>query len=265
MVKVRQDLTGMIFGKLTVLKQVEDYIEPSGNHKARWLCECSCGDKDTCFVEVNGKDLKSGHTKSCGCYNVEMIAYRNSKLKSKPMCNDESLQLNLIDKYGAYGFCLTANTRRPFYFDMEDYEKIKDFCWSEIVYGKNYHCVRAYDKEHHRHIKMHQLIGCANYDHADKNPFNNRRYNLRVAAKSQNAYNSPVRSNNTSGVTGVHYNKKSDKWIASINANGKKKHLGSFSKKEDTIVARLNGEKEYCGEFAPQINLFKKYNIILGD
>lgn len=42
MKKVKQDLTGMTFGKLMVLHQVEDYITPNGTHMDRWLCECSC-------------------------------------------------------------------------------------------------------------------------------------------------------------------------------------------------------------------------------
>ena len=43
MVKVKKDLTGMVFGRLTVLEQVEDYISPQGVHRAMWLCQCECG------------------------------------------------------------------------------------------------------------------------------------------------------------------------------------------------------------------------------
>lgn len=58
-----QDLTGMKFGKLTVLKRAD-----KGNMKAtRWICECECGN----IKIVYGADLKSGHTKSCGCYKAE--------------------------------------------------------------------------------------------------------------------------------------------------------------------------------------------------
>ena len=37
------DLTGKKFGRLTVIKRDEDRIQPSGQHKARWLCKCDCG------------------------------------------------------------------------------------------------------------------------------------------------------------------------------------------------------------------------------
>lgn len=52
------DISGQTFGELTVLHRVEN----SRDHKARWRCRCSCGKE----VDVSGKDLRSGHTKSCG-------------------------------------------------------------------------------------------------------------------------------------------------------------------------------------------------------
>lgn len=68
MVKVKKDLTGMIFGKLTVLEQSEDYIKPDGEHCAMWKCMCSCGN----IAVVKGDSLKSGMTHSCGCYRKDV-------------------------------------------------------------------------------------------------------------------------------------------------------------------------------------------------
>jgi len=52
-------LEGQRFGKLTVLKR-----SGSDKHKkALWTCECDCGGETT----VTTGQLKSGHTKSCGC------------------------------------------------------------------------------------------------------------------------------------------------------------------------------------------------------
>ena len=56
------DLTGKKFGRLTVLR----YSHKSGN-KHYWLCKCDCGKEKP----VIGCCLKSGNTKSCGCYNKE--------------------------------------------------------------------------------------------------------------------------------------------------------------------------------------------------
>jgi len=57
------DLTGKKFNKLTVIERAEN--NKSG--QARWKCECDCGKE----VAVTTTDLKSGHTKSCGCYGRE--------------------------------------------------------------------------------------------------------------------------------------------------------------------------------------------------
>ena len=63
-----KDLTGQRFGKLVVIKRAEDYIVPNTNKKeVQWLCQCDCGNKTI----ARGSQLRSGHTKSCGCYSIE--------------------------------------------------------------------------------------------------------------------------------------------------------------------------------------------------
>ena len=37
MVKTKENLVGQKFGRLTVIKQADDYINPNGAHYARWL------------------------------------------------------------------------------------------------------------------------------------------------------------------------------------------------------------------------------------
>ena len=76
MVKVRKDLTGQKFGRLTVIRQVEDYVDTKGGHYARWLCQCECGN----VIKVVGSKLKRADTKSCGCYNNETRAMRSKKI-----------------------------------------------------------------------------------------------------------------------------------------------------------------------------------------
>ncbi len=70
MVKVKNDLTGKKFGRLTVLRQIEDYISPKGRYIAKWLCECECGN----VTEVAGYQLTSNRIKSCGCLMIEKAA-----------------------------------------------------------------------------------------------------------------------------------------------------------------------------------------------
>lgn len=73
------DLTGMVFGKWTVIKRADDYISPKGRRKATWTCRCECGN----IKDVVGELLKSGHSKSCGCLNKEMLSNRGYDLTGK--------------------------------------------------------------------------------------------------------------------------------------------------------------------------------------
>ena len=56
------DLTGQKFGRLTVIER--SYI-PS--KKTRWLCKCDCGETR----HVLSYQLRSGKTKSCGCFSKD--------------------------------------------------------------------------------------------------------------------------------------------------------------------------------------------------
>ena len=252
MVKVKDDLSGMVFGRLTVLEQAEDYILPSGERCAQWLCECSCPEHNK--IIVIGKNLKSKTrpTRSCGCLSKEVASLTHKKYNE--------VTLNLQDEYGEYGIGYCHNTGTEFYFDMDDYDKIKQYCWSEHVDYHGYHRLQA--RINNKTVNMSHLLGYREYDHKDRNPLNNRKYNLRKATCSQNNINQSMSSNNTSGFIGVSWNNSKKKWEAYVSVNKKYFYLGSYINKHDAIVNRLKAEKEYYGEFAPQRHLFKEYGII---
>lgn len=56
-------MIGKRFGRLTVLDRAGTHVSAGGQKKPLWLCRCDCGNEAT----VTSQDLKSGHTKSCGC------------------------------------------------------------------------------------------------------------------------------------------------------------------------------------------------------
>lgn len=60
--KHNQIKQGDIFNRLTVIEQSE-----TKNYHLHWLCQCECGNTKI----VKGHNLKNGHTKSCGCLNIE--------------------------------------------------------------------------------------------------------------------------------------------------------------------------------------------------
>lgn len=67
---LRVDLTGQVFGRLTVLAETPRSIRG----RILWACSCSCGKA----IEITGNQLKANHTKSCGCLGREALRARNS-------------------------------------------------------------------------------------------------------------------------------------------------------------------------------------------
>lgn len=82
-------------------------------------------------------------------------------------------------------------------------------------------------------------------DHIDRNPLNIRPENLRACTHSQNHQNEGVRSDSSSGVTGVSFVKRSGKWLAYINVDGVRRRLGLYDKFEDAVAARISAKPEY--------------------
>jgi hypothetical protein len=60
---MKTDLTGQLFGRLTVLSQ-----GPKLGGRIAWNCLCSCGN----YVNVLTHSLKKGVTQSCGCLHAEI-------------------------------------------------------------------------------------------------------------------------------------------------------------------------------------------------
>ncbi len=56
-------MIGKEFGRLTVIKRIDDYVAPSGGKHKKYLCKCSCGKE----VQVLKEHLTSGRQMSCGC------------------------------------------------------------------------------------------------------------------------------------------------------------------------------------------------------
>lgn len=70
---------------------------------------------------------------------------------------------------------------------------------------------------------------------------------------------------NKSGVTGVSWSEKRNKWKSVLIFKGKTNYLGYFKNKDDAIKARLLAEIKYYGEHAPQKHLFCQYGINGGE
>lgn len=233
----KEDITGQRFGKLTVLRLARK-TEYKGNDIS-WLCKCDCGKEVIAKMYL----LLSGKKKSCGCIKQDKIIEQHF-----------SGNVYNLDEY-EYGICYCKNNNY-FIFDKEDYEKIKDYIWFKID-GGYYGGRKLNDKKIYRIHRVimdvlnedpHKVI--IDHIHGKESRYDNRKSNLRIASISQNIMNAPIRINNTSGTTGVSWNKYLNKWEAYINFQKQRIRLGYFENKNDAIDIRKKAEEKYFGEFS---------------
>lgn len=79
-------------------------------------------------------------------------------------------------------------------------------------------------------------------DHINGDPSDNRISNLRTVSNAENGRNQAIRSDNTSGVMGVCWDKSRGKWQASIMVDQRQIHIGRFTDLADAIAARAAAE-----------------------
>ena len=209
----------MKYGRLEVLKYIKDIN--------KYECLCECGVKT--YVDI--KDLKSGNTKSCGCLRIYNLVNKTKKYNKYELLKD-------------YGIGYSSNKNIKFYFDLEDYEKIKSHCWHT---DNNYVATVINGKK----IRIHKFITNTGreeiVDHINRNPLDNRKSNLRLVNKSQNEMNKKgVGILSKFGVKGVsRYNKF---WVVQLIYNGNKIYE-KFKDIRDAIKYRINIEKIYFKEY----------------
>lgn len=223
-------IIGQKFGRLLVVKKIKACKET--NYHTKYLCKCDCGNE----VLTTSYKLKSQHTTSCGCYRSEVTTKRNTKR-------------NIYDLSGEYGIGYTFKNEE-FWFDLEDYDLIKDYCWRKDDDG--YICTTIGRQKIYLHRLILNLTKDSDIfvDHRFHNTHDNRKANLRECTNTQNVRNAKVQKNNTSGVTGVHWDKQRQKWCASIHVNKKKIWLGEYTSFEQAVQIRKKAEDKYFKNFS---------------
>ena len=246
------DLTYKKFGRLRVIRK---HNERSKNNLIQWVCTCECN-PNVEIIKI-GKYLLNGDTKSCGCIKREMLIQRN-----KTVLKQKNRKFNKFNINGDYGILYIDN--EEYLFDIEDYDEIKHYRWVVDKDGYARTLSKPFEKSG---CFLHRLIMNADFkkitiDHINRDKKDNRKINLRLATHQENTRNREISSRNKSGIVGVCWIKGNNKWRVTLNLdNMSNNYYGEYNNFEDAVKSRLQAEKDYYGEFAPQIHLFEKYNI----
>ena len=251
MVNVKVDMTGWIMkehgvpdSKLTVVRQIEDHIYPSGKHAAMWECVCEDGN----IVNAIGGDVRSGHILSCGCLRREMASLRGKKygLINIEKAHETLIKRNTYNLDGDYGICYLSDGTEVL-FDKEDYDLIKDWTWYRDGYG--YIVSHKAENNIRTNVKMHILVmnsdSSMDVDHIFGNKLDNRKSQLRFATRAENIRNQGLRKNNTSGCKGVYWHKNRKTWVVEVQG----RYIGSSDSLEEASLLYNTKAKEIYGEF----------------
>ena len=170
---------------------------------------------------------------------IRLLDYRDGKLYWRPRTIDQ-FPRNLDPRHDAPSRCLTWNKR---------------FAGKEAgtVHSNGYSVIRFEKRRKYWRVRAHRVVWLLHHgewpngevDHINKDRLDNRIENLRVVSHAENAKNAKRRSDNTSGHTGVIWNRKLSKWQAQIHSGGKNHFLGAFTDINDAIAARKAAEPRF--------------------
>lgn len=225
------DLVGKVFGRLTVLREVER----DDHNNRKWLCVCNCplGSE----VIVYGHNLKSGVTEGCGCNQVIRSSKINTKhgLSAHPLFN---VWHNMVQR------CHNPNS-----VPYKDYGgRGIEVCdrWRE--YPENF--IEDMYPTFQKGLVLDRANNDGNYEPD----------NCRWVTSEQNNLNKRGWSNSSSKYKGVGWHKKINKWQARIKKGGRYCHLGYFSDEGQAAKVYNSAAKEMFGEFA-YLNIIEEVAI----
>lgn len=171
-------------------------------------CHCNCGNK----LEVSYSYLNSGHTKSCGC--LRKRGYFEDLVGKK------------FGRLEVLSFAGKKNTQT---------------LWNCLCDCGNETLVRGKDLKY----KSTMSCGCLKLEYSNANSPLGRGFEKTTITYLKS---NKLSKANTSGTTGVYFNKRRGQWVSEIMFKGKK-YVRYFNNEKFAIDCRKEMKNHYHGEF----------------
>lgn len=156
--------------------------------------------------------------------------------------------MDLYDKYGN----IVAQT----FIDIEDIPKAKQYKWRVTKKRNKLYVVTGNKKSEILYYARYVLNynGDKEVDHIDGNSLNNQKYNLRIVDRSLNCLNLQRKINNTSGIRGVSFDKRQNKYYVDFTYKNHRFHFKPFESIEEAVYLRYLCEKFFLKNFRNTAN-----------
>lgn len=224
-----KDLTGKVFGRLTVIEATTQRKQGA----VVWKCMCECGNE----AYASRSNLEQGYVLSCGCLQAENVSQRSKLRQTKDITGQ---------KFGRLTAIAPTHKRDSGYIVW----KCKCECGKENIYVNSHNLISANTLS----------CGCLNAEIAKENAIRNiskfKEENYVAGTRLDAIDNKKLNKNNTTGYKGVYFRRKDSKYIAHIEFQGERYFLGSGTK-EEAIILRKEAESKLYGDFLKWYNSIK--------
>lgn len=210
-----EDLTGRIFGELTVIS-----FKERKEQRYYWNCRCACG----VLSSPTRSDLISGKSTSCGCKSKKALKESLTK-------HGQSKTRFYKIWVGMKRRCTDPNDINYKYYGLKGVTVCSDWLQSFETFEKDMFPTYA------KNLTLDRKDGSLGYS----------KENCRWVDMSVQNYNKPISDRNTSGQVGVSFDTKCSKWRAYIGVNKRKISLGFFENFDCAVQARKQAEIKYYG------------------
>jgi len=257
------DITGQRFGRLIAVEATE---ERGAGGSVVWRCRCDCGEE----ILTTRAQLIKGYRKSCGCL---------SRPPLKDYVGKQFGQLSVVEYAGKEKgmhrwrcLCSCGNTTVVAQTLLQSGKTKSCGCLAhpaaKDLTGKRFGQLTVVRFEENRDgrymwrcrcecgketvvLQQNLLSGKTKSCGCLQNRIilDNMQFIEGTSVARIKASGKTLSSNNTSGVNGVYWNRKSGKWIAQIGFKKKTYYLGSFSNKDEAVKERKRAEERLYGEF----------------